>query len=588
MKFKSCITSSIVVLSAVGLPGAPGRPAHPDEEIRFRSWVRTSGPRGHYGGKQALTQKNVGARVPTIVRCGSEEEGGAMRLKFWMLKSISIVLFAALVLPPQLFAQHHRYKLIDVGTFGGSWSVIAPTDFGGPENPGRGLTSNGVIVGAAETTRPDPFSPGCDGCFAPHAFRWKDGVLTDLGTLRGVNSGLTSIAHWINDRGWIAGFSYTGAVDPLTGDPAGHPVLWRKDNIIDLGTLGGEFAAATAINNRGQVVGFSTNGKPDPFGTSQVRAFLWQSGLIRDLGTLCEADGVCGVDAQAFAVNESGQVAGISSTNITANATTGVPTVRPFLWERGRMIDLGTLGGTLSAVDGPAILLNDRGQVAGTSTLAGDQTYHPFVWEHGVMIDVGTLGGDTGFITWINDAGEAIGSADLPGPSGSQSHHGFLWRNGVKIDLGTLGGTSHAEGINSQGQVVGRSKPTPDAPVQHAFLWENGGPMVDLNTLIPLNSPLLLEEGGLINDRGEIAGRGVPPGCDDVDACGHAFLLIPCENAASCENKVDVGAAIQLQTALVRKRASAITEPSRTAMQLLSTWRAKLGQTHPRLAHKEW
>ena len=164
------------------------------------------------------------------------------------------------------------------------------------------------------------------------------------------------------------------------------------------------------------------------------------------------------------------------------------------------------------------ILLNNRGQVAGTSTLAGDINpatggliYHPFVWQHGVITDVGTLGGDTGFITWINDAGEAIGAADLPGPSGSQSHHAFLWRNGVMKDLGTLGGTSHAEGINSAGQIVGRSKPTPESTIQHAFLWENGGPMVDLNTLIPANSSLLLEEGGNINDRGEIAGRGVSP-----------------------------------------------------------------------------
>src|SRR5207245_149616 len=161
-----------------------------------------------------------------------------------------------------------------------------------------------------------------------------------------------------------------------------------------------------------------------------------------------------GLDAGAFAVNERGQVAGISTTSATPNATTGIPTVHPFLWERGRMIDLGTLGGTFSGVDGPAILLNNRGQVAGTSTLAGD-------------------------------------------------------------------------GINSQGhQIVGRSTPI-GSPIQHAFLWEHGGPMVDLNTLIPANSSLVLEEGGNINDRGEIAGRGVPPGCDDVDACGHAFILIP-------------------------------------------------------------
>jgi probable HAF family extracellular repeat protein len=204
----------------------------------------------------------------------------------------------------------------------------------------------------------------------------------------------------------------------------------------------------------------------------------------------------------------------------------------------------------------------------------GGLIYHPFVWEHGVLTDVGTLGGDTGFISWINDAGEAIGTADLPGPSGSQGHHAFVWRNGVITDLGTLGGTSHAEGINSAGQIVGRSKPAPDSPIQHAFLWENGGPMVDLNTLIPANSPLLLEEGGNINDRGEIGGRGVPPGCDDVDACGHAFLLIPCDSDASCDNKGQ----IVTPTAIPYPTNVKSSFSPKTSPHFLNTWPTRMAQ----------
>jgi len=44
-------------------------------------------------------------------------------------------------------------------------------------------------------------------------------------------------ANAINARGWIAGFSQTGELDPVTGFPAGHAVLWKDDQIMDLGTL---------------------------------------------------------------------------------------------------------------------------------------------------------------------------------------------------------------------------------------------------------------------------------------------------------------------------------------------------------------
>lgn len=48
--------------------------------------------------------------------------------------------------------------------------------------------------------------------------------------------------------------------------------------------------------------------------------------------------------------------------------------------------------------------------------------------------------------------------------------------------------------------------------------------MVDLNSLIPPNSPLTLVYAYAINDLGEIVGNG-----PDVNGNGHAFLLIPCD-----------------------------------------------------------
>lgn len=122
---------------------------------------------------------------------------------------------------------------------------------------------------------------------------------------------------------------------------------------------------------------------------------------------------------------------------------------------------------------------------------------------------------------WINDSGEVVGQADLPG-SGTQAHDAFLWRRGVMTDLGTVGGDpcSRATSINSQGQVVGAS--TNCTEYLRGFLWENSGPMIDLNALVLPGSGLTVRDGDQINDRGEIAGRGVLPNGDV-----HAILLIP-------------------------------------------------------------
>jgi probable HAF family extracellular repeat protein len=139
------------------------------------------------------------------------------------------------------------------------------------------------------------------------------------------------------------------------------------------------------------------------------------------------------------------------------------------------------------------------------------------------------LGGNNGFGDALNDAGDVVGWASLPG---DQALHAFRWKDGTMTDLGTVGGDACSFGftINSTEQVVGISVPGCDFSQARASFWEDGGPMVDLNALIPPNSTLYLTFSETINDRGEIAGNGV-----DSEGNQHAFLLIPCD-----ENHPDI------------------------------------------------
>jgi probable HAF family extracellular repeat protein len=447
---------------------------------------------------------------------------------------VGAVLASQLPLSAQEPTKHHHYKLIDLGTFGGPQGYLDP-DNGleiGTSSPL--LTKGGTVTGFADTSMPDLFAPNfCfEDCFVAHAFQWQNGALTDLGALPG---GGSSVSTWITPNGLIAGLSQTGGTDPLfSGLPMVHAVLWQNGGIADLGTLpsGGYESEANAVNSRGQVVGAALNAVPDadsmalgtywfgiPYGY-QTRAFLWEKGVMRDLGTLGT-----GTDAQAILINEAGQVVGWSyvSSNPSPFCVAGFLTTDSFIWDRkDGMKDLGSLGGTCTL----ATDLNNHGQFVGASNLTGDQKQHAFLWEHGSMQDLGgSLGGDYTGAYAMNDAGAVVGYAFLPGDT---TFHATQWSHpGKMTDIGLVGNDtcSSAGSINARTQVVGESAPDCNFDNARAFLWEDGS-LVNLNALVPHRSALYLQFAENINERGEIVGTGL-----DAQGNGHAVLLIPCDES---------------------------------------------------------
>jgi probable HAF family extracellular repeat protein len=480
----------------------------------------------------------------------SEEEhmrnGALSRVKRVALIAMLAVPFTGLA---QTQSQEHRkkhkhYTLVDLGTLGGPNSFL---------NGGSVLINpSGAVVATADTS---VYDPGCD-CYIDHAVEWHKGVLTDLGTLPG---GANSLGNSINSRGAVSGWSENGLIDPVSGLPAIVATIWSHGQVRDLGTLGGSFSGAIGVNDRGQAAGFAGNTILDLDGfstllflgasipTTQWHAALWQrDGTIEDLGTLG------GPASFAIFVNEHGQVAGLSYTDSVPNPETGMPTVAPFIWENGQMTNLGSFGGPCAETAG----LNSRGQVAGTSCT--ETWAHAYRWYRGTMQDLGTLGGTFSRADGLNDNGEVIGQSSL---AGDQTFDGYLWRNAVMTDLGSMAGDcgSNAISINAKSQIVGESFSC-DGDANHPYIWENGDPMVDLNTLVVPGSEILVHEPLFISDQGEIVGSGDLPNGDQ-----HAVLLIPKKSDGDADGDDDAFAVSQNDVAPAPRSATAVTRPAPTS-----------------------
>jgi probable HAF family extracellular repeat protein len=394
-----------------------------------------------------------------------------------------------------------------------------------------------AVAFSALLAAPAPVSAQEQKSFNPAPPRY---TVIDLGVLPG---GGFSQATWINSHGLITGIS-------TTPDGTQHAVIWRDGTITDIAKSlpAGINSGAFSVNEIGQVAVQAETTTQDPnnenfcayFTGRSCRAFLWRNGVLNLLPIPGGNNSTVGI------INNRGQLVGVSETNgiydsrcPSEPAYNGIgPLVLDFqavIWGP-RLDQIAVLPPLPGDPVGIALGINDEGQAVGGSGSCSNtilpgptSTPHAVLWENGKATNMGNLGGTVNtqsfgvstFAFAINNKGEAVGAAALPGNATS---HAFLWSKKLRrmLDLGTVPGDTYSVGldINNEGAVVGASLDSDGNP--GALLFVNGA-MNDLNTLVPPDSPIYMLVGDTINDFGQVVGFGVD-NFGDV----HGFLATPC------------------------------------------------------------
>ena len=332
---------------------------------------------------------------------------------------------------------------------------------GGPNSCAYSINDRGRATGVAQ-----------DDGNEWHAVIWYRGSVTDLGVIAPASTTLSTFfplspgyfpRQVINQLGAVA-----GSFNPSPNIYGWHAFYWKGGAFTDLGTFGMPaphiaYSYAAGLNSLGRVVGNSSypGGTLDP-PYEESRGFSWKPG-----GTMNALVPLAGYEfSKTYAVNDLGLAVGGSYDSYSYPSG---PLGRATAWWSTSILDLGTLGGDYSL----ALGINSRNDVIGISTTDEADERHAFLksvpltnFFRGLrrflpfrpMQDLGTLGGDRSYPNDLNYSRQVVGFSSAPltaTPAPVFVDHAFLWEGGFMTDLTPEEGKSEAIAINASGQVVG-------------------------------------------------------------------------------------------------------------------------------------
>ncbi len=340
---------------------------------------------------------------------------------------------------------------------------LGTDDNGYGESTPTALNDAGQVAGVSRY-----FVNGIDRGY--RAFRWNSSKKMQRINTDGAGFFSSGMSVSINAKGDIYGDGYY----EKGVDNGMRAFVTLSGKVKNLGTFGtdvdGNNAASgfydlythhgSNFNNKGQAVGTSSYYDKTGENLGQ-RAFLWTNNKLVNLGALGT-----GGDSGSIAINDSGQVVGNSTYFDKVGNLLGV---HAFLWSNGKMTDLGTISASPAGASySYAIAINAAGQVLGkTQVFEGNvfKGWHGFLWFKGTMTDLGTLGAGTDFTDdsepiALNNKGQVVGGSSFIENGFPFGFHAFLYQKGKMLDLNTLLPKNsgwlleNALAINDKGQIT--------------------------------------------------------------------------------------------------------------------------------------